>query len=79
MEYLLKSEFAHVGVEIDYGARGPRLKISDVRTKAAIYLDPLELECLAWCDHKDLARFLNPSLTRWREEDDVYLLDPTSH
>lgn len=65
-EMILKNEFAQVSVEIDYFPAGTRLKIKDVRTKREIYLDPLELESLAWCDHKDLHPFLDPSQTRWK-------------
>lgn len=59
-EMILKNEFAQVSVEIDYFPAGTRLKIKDVRTKREIYLDPLELESLAWCDHKDLHPFFRP-------------------
>ena len=40
----LRSEFAHVRVEVDTTANGPRLMIQDIKTGATTYLDPLELE-----------------------------------
>lgn len=61
----LRNEFAYVAVELDYGANGPRLKITDVRTGHVGYLDPLELETLAWSTHEDLALLLDPSYRRW--------------
>ncbi|OMP67274.1 hypothetical protein [Domibacillus epiphyticus] len=62
----LKSEFAHVKVKKDTSANGTRLLIEDVRTGKINFFDPLELECLAWTEHKELNDLLNPSLTRWR-------------
>ncbi|MEA2323682.1 MAG: hypothetical protein QOD81_3532, partial [Solirubrobacteraceae bacterium] len=41
----------------------------DLRSGAAVELDALELECLAWSTHADLAPLLDPSLTRWPHED----------
>ncbi len=63
----LRNEFSHVRVELDTAGNGPRLMIQDIKTGAAIYLDPLELESLAWMRHADLAPLLNPDLGRWRE------------
>ncbi|MBT2669004.1 hypothetical protein J7J00_26825 [Bacillus sp. ISL-4] len=65
-ELVLKNEFAQVSVQIDYSSNGVRLKIMDIRTKRVIYLDPLELESLAWCEHKDLHPILDPSISRWK-------------
>jgi len=62
----MKSEFAHVCVQLDQSANGVRLMIKDIRTGKTVYLDPLELESLAWCQHEDLVQLLNPTLTRWR-------------
>ena len=62
----LRSEFAVVSVEIDNQANGPRLLIEDRRTGRTIYLDPLELESLTLCEHRDLATFLNPSWKAWK-------------
>lgn len=61
----LRNEFAYVSVELDEGANGPRLKISDLRTGRVGYLDPLELESLAWSTHEDLEMILDPSYRRW--------------
>lgn len=60
----LKSEFAQVRVEVDLNANGPRLMVLDLRTGMTNYLDPLELESLAWARHEDLAPLLDP----WRGE-----------
>ncbi|MBM4763646.1 hypothetical protein GNT69_15385 [Bacillus sp. B15-48] len=65
---LLKNEFARVVVELDSSSKGPRLMIQDIRTKKKIYLDPLELESLAWCKHEDLHHLLDPSQTRWKDK-----------
>ncbi|HXG35366.1 MAG TPA: hypothetical protein VNL15_00180 [Dehalococcoidia bacterium] len=64
---LLKSEFAAVIVEVKDNGRGPRLMIKDARTDQAIFLDPLELESLAWRKHADLRSFLDPGQGRWRD------------
>lgn len=72
---LLKSEFAAVFVEILDSGRGPRLMIKDARTDQAIYLDPLELESLAWRKHADLKSFLDPSQGRWSGGPDDDLSD----
>lgn len=67
MTFDLRSEFAHVRVSLDLDANGPRLAIEDVKTGKAVYLDPLELEGLAWADHVELTPFVNPSF-RWVEK-----------
>lgn len=64
----LKSEFARVWVELDTSGNGPRLLIQDLKTAKRIYLDPLELETLAWMRHEDLAPFLDPGHRRWRDD-----------
>ena len=66
--FVLQSEFARVLVKMDTSANGVRLMIQDLRTGKVGYLDPLELECLAWANHRDLAPLLHPSLTRWKSE-----------
>jgi hypothetical protein len=66
----LVSEFARVQIERDDSGNGPRLMIRDLRTGMTAYLDPLELETLAWMRHEDLTRFLDPSFRRWRDETD---------
>ena len=69
----LHNEFAHVRVEVDTTANGPRLMIQDVKTGVATYLDPLELESLAWMRHADLVPLLDPAFGRWRDPEDVQL------
>jgi hypothetical protein len=64
----LKSEFAHVRVELDESGNGPRLLVQDLKTARTLYLDPLELETLAWMCHEDLAPFLDPAHRRWRDD-----------
>jgi hypothetical protein len=66
----LRNEFAHVCVEVDETANGARLRLTDVRTNKVFHLDPLELECLAWCAHSDLRDILDPSRTRWSDDAD---------
>ena len=66
----LKSEFADVKIELDHSANGPRLMIQDLRTGMTNYLDPLELECLAWARHEDLTLLLDPSREFGHENDD---------
>ncbi len=56
----LANEFARVRVEKDVAANGPRLMIQDIKTGKQIFLDPLELESLAWAVHEDLAPLLDP-------------------
>jgi hypothetical protein len=62
------SEFASVGLSIDTGANGPRLRLEDLKTGHVGYLDPLELETLAWLPEGALRKFLDPSFHRWRDE-----------
>ncbi len=56
----ITNEFASVRVELDTEAKGPRLRVEDLSTGMAIYLDPLELQALAWATHKDLTVFARP-------------------
>ncbi len=65
----LSSEFASVEVSVDHDGNGPRLKIADLRTGRVGFLDPLELETLAWLPEGGLHRLLDPSLLRWRDPD----------
>jgi hypothetical protein len=62
----LENEFASVDVELDTGANGPRLKITDLRTGHVGYLDPFELETLSWLEKDALAPFFDPSRSRWK-------------
>lgn len=70
-KFELRNEFAYVSVELDEGANGQRLKICDLRTGRVGYLDPLELESLAWSTHEDLEMILDPSHRRWAGTGDV--------
>lgn len=42
----LKSEFAHVIVELDRDANGCRLRVTDCLSGRTRYVDPLEMECI---------------------------------
>lgn len=57
---LLRSEFGRVRVALEETRNGARLMVEDERTSQRIYLDPLELECLAASRHRDLVPLLNP-------------------
>jgi hypothetical protein len=67
MDDSLGNEFAAIALSIDEHGNGPRLRIEDVRTGVVGYLDPLQLETLAWLPGDELNRFLDPSYHRWRE------------
>ncbi len=54
------NEFAAVEVDLDNQGNGPRLRVEDLSSGVAIYLDPLELQSLAWATHKDLTTFARP-------------------
>lgn len=56
----LRSEFARVRVRLDLEANGDRLEVTDLRTGAMIFLDPLELERLTAARHHDLAELMRP-------------------
>jgi hypothetical protein len=62
---VLRNEFAIVNVSIVGRGRHQRLRIEDQRAQVSVELDPLELECLAWARHRDLAPLLDPNATRW--------------
>jgi hypothetical protein len=64
---VLESEFASVKLGIDHDANGPRLRIEDLRTGQVGYLDPLELETLAWLPEGEMQKLLDPSANRWRD------------
>lgn len=57
----LKNEFARVRISKEETANGPRLMIVDVRNGKVGFLDPLELENLAWVKHSELAALVDPS------------------
>ena len=64
---VLESEFASVRLEVDEDANGPRLRIEDLRTGQVGFLDPLELETLAWLPEGEMQKLLDPSANRWRD------------
>ena len=63
-------KFAHrnLRAEAEAAARGSLepLRIEDLRTGHVGFLDPLELECLAWATKDELAPLLDPAATRWK-------------
>lgn len=63
----LVSEFGAVALSVDHEGNGPRLRIQDLKTGHVGYLDPLELETLAWLPEGGLHQVLDPSHHRWRE------------
>jgi hypothetical protein len=63
----VSSEFASVSLSIDYDGNGPRLRIEDLKTGQIGFLDPLELETLAWLPEGGLHMMLDPSFLRWRD------------
>lgn len=67
MDAELVSEFAAVRVTVDHEGNGPRLRIEDLKTGQVGYLDPLELETLAWLPEGGLHKLLDPSHSRWRD------------
>lgn len=60
-------EFGAVALSIDRDGNGPRLRIEDLKTGHVGFLDPLELETLAWLPEGGLHPLLDPSAHRWRE------------
>lgn len=67
----LTSEFASVEIGLDESGNGPRLKVTDLRSGQIGYLDPLELETIAWLDKDDLAPLFNAGMTRRNALDDA--------
>ena len=61
----LDSEFARVIVERSDSRCGPRLRIRDIVGGREVFLDPLQLETLAWTRPKDLDYLVDPSHSRW--------------
>ena len=58
---VLSNEFATARLSIDRDANGVRLSVEDPRSGARLYLDPFELQCLAYLTASDLADFMKPS------------------
>ena len=63
---ILANEFAQVEVMLDEAGNGPRLRVVDLKTGKSGYLDPLELESLAWATKDELVPLMDPAASRWR-------------
>ena len=64
----MSSEFAEVAVSLDHQANGTRLRLDDLRSGRVRYLDALELETISWLRDEHLARLLDPSADRRRDD-----------
>ncbi|MFF0105677.1 hypothetical protein [Streptomyces hirsutus] len=64
------SEFAEVSVDVDNTGNSVRLRLEDLRTGRVRHLDALELETIIWLAEGHLARLLDPSADRWRDDTD---------
>jgi hypothetical protein len=60
VQWLIKNEYASVKVTVDTEGKGTRLKVEDLSSGTVIYLDPLELQALAWATREDLSAFTRP-------------------
>jgi hypothetical protein len=69
---VVRNEFGVAAVELLGEPGRERLRIEDVRSGVSIELDALELESLAWAQHTELRPLLDPSLTRWQDEDQAH-------
>lgn len=65
---IVGNEFAEVSIRIDEEANSRRLRLEDLKTGRVRYLDALELETLVWLPEGHLAKLLDPSADRWRED-----------
>lgn len=61
------SEFAEVSVDVDDSGNSTRLRLTDLRTGRARFLDALELEALVWLEEGHLTELLDPSADRWKD------------
>ena len=59
-QWQLKNEYASVKVTVDTEGKGTRLRVEDVASGSVIYLDPIELQALAWATKEDLSIFTRP-------------------
>jgi hypothetical protein len=59
-QWQLKNEYASVKVTVDTEGKGTRLKVEDLSSGSVIYLDPIELQALAWATKEDLSIFTRP-------------------
>lgn len=64
---ILESEFARVNISVDTSGNGPRLRIEDLWSGAAVFLDPLALESLVWA-RPDIWDALADPGRRWSGE-----------
>jgi hypothetical protein len=62
---VIGSEFAAVSVNFDVTANSPRLRLEDLRTGRARFLDAIELETIVWLSQEHLSALLDPSAGRW--------------
>ena len=69
---VLANEFGSAHVRIDRGANGARLVVEDPRSGARVFLDPFELQCLAYLTARDIKEFMRPS---FQERDDLQVPD----
>ena len=65
---IVGNEFAEVSVRVDEQANSRRLRLEDLASGRVRYLDALELETLVWLPEGHLAKLLDPSADRWRED-----------
>jgi hypothetical protein len=72
-EDVVASEFATIRVTIDHDGNGPRLKLTDVRTRRVAFFDALELETLIWLPEGFLEALQDPSSIRWRDAPETLL------
>lgn len=65
---IVGNEFAEVSVRVDEQANSRRLRLEDLKSGRVRFLDALELETLVWLPEGNLAKLLDPSADRWRED-----------
>ena len=63
------NEFASVSVRFDVDGNSPRLRLEDLRSGRVRYLDALELETIIWLAEERVTAMLDPSHSRWRDEE----------
>jgi hypothetical protein len=65
---VIGNEFAQVSVTFDTEGNSPRLRLTDLRSGRARYLDALELETIIWLSDDHLSKLADPSADRWRDD-----------
>ena len=68
-EGIVGSEFAEIAVRFDTSGNASRLRLEDLRSSRVRYLDALELEAIIWLPEERLTALLDPSHSRWRDDD----------